>query len=194
MVGCWWRTLHRLPECDRYRAEIEQTGAGRLVSLPYGLQAPSSMGKQQGHERGIGLPVVASVKAPASFPELSSCRFLSHSQVSREPLVSPVPDLDLSRAESDCCWNSSGTLAPPSWPIDLDVLQVWYSWELQTIHPINLRYRTSMSSHVLFTSSFSLHDEQAMVTALQRVTPLFKHTLAHNNFPFETWFWKHRHY
>lgn len=106
---------------------------------------------------------------------------LSHTQVSGEPVVSPVPDLDLSRAESDCCWNSSGTLAPPSWPIDLDVLQVWYSWELQTIHPINLKYVWPCFIHkLLFAAQWATHGHLALESASSLLAP------AHINSPFET--------
>lgn len=51
-------------------------------------------------------------------------------QCSYGPTRVPCLTLILFGAVPECCWNSPRTPAPPSWPSDLDVLQVYYSWEL----------------------------------------------------------------
>lgn len=156
MAGCWWRSLHRLLECDRYRAEIEQTGAGRVVSLASSLRAPAQWANSRGtSETSLHQSQHQSEQPPAACPELRST--LTHGPGERRAGCVPGARPWFSGAESDCLI-PQGCPAPPSWPIDLDVLQVSYSWELQGICPINFEYCTSTFSHVLFTTPFTAWD------------------------------------
>lgn len=152
MAGCWWRSLHRSPECDRYRAEIEQTGAGRVVSFASSIRAPAQWANSRGtSETSLHQSQLQSEQLPAAWAlQLSH----SWSRWAESRLCPWCPTLVL-RSWVRLFEIPQGRPAPPSWPIDLDVLQVSYSWELQGICPINLKYCTSTFSHVLFTIPFT---------------------------------------
>lgn len=177
MVGCWRRTLHRSAECEISGwnwADWCRQGCF-LGSWPPGPRLNrQTAGAPVRHRWSVTETVCSFTWTPAA-PSLIArwagswlCPWCLTSVLSLT-----VDEI-----------HQGHPLLPPR-PLDLDVLQVSYSWELQGICPINLKYCTSTASHVLFIRFLSQHEVHFMATGL--------HPSSNSPQSFLTLFWKYRH-